>query len=321
MIIKDRAYGKINITDKLILDLIKSMPMQRLRKIKQAGPTALLVPQRNMTRFEHSIGVWYLLKKFGASPEEQVAGLLHDSPHTAFSHVADVVFPNATYTFHEKFEEKIILSSEIPSILAKHNMNVKKIFDKKNFHLLEANLPDLSADRIDYFLRDTRVDPVFPDSLVTNFLKDLSVRDSKFYFKSRSLAILYSLLFLDAGRLLWLDANSHGAYELLGEVLKRALKIKLIKMEDLFKTDDEVLIILQKSQDKLIKKYLTELTPEKNFVYAPKPKARFWGPNKPRVVDPFVDVRGKLIRVSELCPELKKIFEDFKNTYQFIGVK
>jgi hypothetical protein len=135
------------------------------------------------------------------------------------------------------------------------------------------------------------------------------------------LAILYSLLFLDAGRLLWLDANSHGSHELLGQVLKRALKIKLINIDDLFTTDDLVLSILQKSKDKLIKGYLKELSPKKNFVYATKSEARFWGPNKPRVVDPFVNVRGKLIRVSELCPTLKKIFADFKTTYQFIGVK
>ena len=69
MIIEDRVYGKISITDKLVLDLIQSSPMQRLRKIKQAGPTSLLEPRRDITRFEHSIGVWYLLKKFGASEE------------------------------------------------------------------------------------------------------------------------------------------------------------------------------------------------------------------------------------------------------------
>jgi HD superfamily phosphohydrolase len=246
---------------------------------------------------------------------------LHDIPHTAFSHVADVVFPNATHTFHEKFEEKIILSSEIPFILSKYKMSIKKILNKNNFHLLEAELPDLSADRIDYFLRDTRIDPVFPDSLVTIFLKDLSVRDSKFYFKTKSLAILYCILFMDAGKLLWLDANSHGSHELLGETLKRALKIKLITIDDLFKTDDEVLKILRKSKDKVIKQYLTELSPQKDFVYASKAEARFWGPNKPRFVDPFVDIEGKLIRVSKLFSELSKMFEDFKNTYQFIGVK
>lgn len=321
MIIEDRAYGKINITNELILDLIKSAPMQRLKKIHQAGPTSLIEKQRNITRFEHCLGVWYLLKRFGATKEEQVAGLLHDIPHTAFSHVADVIFPNATHTFHERFEEKIILLSDIPEILRKHGMDVKKILNKNNFLLLEVDLPDLSADRIDYFLRDTRIDPIFPDSLVKVFLDDLKIRGSKFYFKNKSTALLYTLLFLDTGKILWLDANSHGSHELLGEALKRALKIKLINMEDLFTTDEEVFTTLQKSNDKLIKKYVAELSPRKHFVYASKPEARFWGPNKPRIVDPLVDVGGKLIRISQIYSDLNRIFEDFRNSYSFIGVK
>lgn len=321
MIIKDRAYGKINITNKLILDLMQSSPMQRLKHIKQTGPTYLIEPQRDTTRFEHCIGVWYLLKKFGANIEEQVAGLLHDTPHTAFSHVADVVFPNATHTFHEKFEEEIILSSDIPNILDKYDMDIKMIFNKNNFHLLEADLPDLSADRIDYFLRDTRIDPLFPDSLVKEFLDDLSVYDSKFCFKNKSLALLYSLLFIDAGKFLWLDANSHGSHQVLGLALKRAIKIKLINVDDLFKTDDWVLNALVKSKDKMIIKCLSELTPRKQFIYSPKSKARFWGPNKPRVVDPFVKIGKNLVRVSELYPSFIRISEDFKKDNLFIGVK
>lgn len=321
MIIEDRVYGKINIQNKLILDLIESSPMQRLKKVGQAGPTSLLRPERNISRFEHSIGVWYLLNKFGATPEEQVAGLLHDTPHTAFSHVADVVFPNDTHNFHEQFEEKIILNSEIPAILNKHKMNVGKILDKRNFHLLEIDLPDLSADRIDYFLRDTRVESLFPDTLVDLFLGGMQVRDSRFYFKDSALARLYALLFMDAGKFIWLDPDSHGSYGVLGGALKKALVIKLISMEDLFKTDDAVLDILKKSNDKFIKECLVKLTPKKHFIYASKSEATFWGPNKPRAVDPLVEIKGGLVRISEIYPELTRIIEDFKNTYRFIGVK
>jgi len=50
------------------------------------------------TRFDHSVGVMLLIRKLGAgsSPasallKEQVAALLHDVSHTAFSHVIDYV--------------------------------------------------------------------------------------------------------------------------------------------------------------------------------------------------------------------------------------
>src|SRR3989344_4642865 len=155
MVVSDRVYGQIQITHPLIKELINSSPVQRLKKVGQSGADNLIDLTRNISRFEHSIGVWYLLQKYGANTEEQVAGLLHDTPHTAFSHVADMVFPNEDYTYHERFTEKVILDSEIPGILKKYGLSAKRILNKSKFHLLDAELPDLSADRIDYFLRDT----------------------------------------------------------------------------------------------------------------------------------------------------------------------
>jgi uncharacterized protein len=319
MIVKDRAYGRIEIADQLVLDLIGSAPMQRLKGINQTGATVFLEPRRNITRFEHSIGVWYILKRYGASEKEQVAGLLHDIPHTAFSHVVDFVFPNEDHTFHEKFTEKIIFSSEIPAILKKYGMEVKEILDKDKFGLLEAELPDLSADRIDYFMRDTRPDSIFPRLLINKFLNGIFVRNSKFYFKDRSLACLYAMLFMDAGRLLWLDPNSHGSYFLLARALKRAMELNRISENDFFKTDSQVFKILQSSEDGEVKKYINRLNPKTSFIYMDE-GAEFTGPNKPRVVDPWVEQSGELVRTSTLIPGLTEVFERFKKTHKVLGV-
>lgn len=320
MILNDRVYGKIVITDPLIIELIASSPMQRLKKINQSGAPVFLDPSRDITRFEHSIGVWYLLNKFKASRKEQVAGLLHDTPHTAFSHVADVVFPNKGHAFHEQFTEKIILNSEIPSILKKDRISVKDILNKEKFHLLDAELPELSADRIDYFLRDTRPDLLFPDSLVDTFLDGLFVKNGLFYFKDRSLASLYAILFLNAGRLLWLDPSSHGSFYLLAGALKRAIALKKITLEDFFGTDEELYKKLKTITDPKIKKLLARLNPSTRFIYTSKTKAEFSGPNKPRVVDPFVKTPGGLVRISEIIPRLKELFDHYKETYKFLAV-
>ena len=179
MKITDRVHGIIEIDDPLIAELIESSPVQRLKKINQNGAQVYLDPTRNTNRFEHSVGVWHLLRKFGADRSEQVAGLLHDTPHTAFSHVIDFVFPNDEHNFHEKFTEKIILNSEVPEILKKHGLKVEDVLATENFHLLEADLPDLSADRIDYFLRDINKSQMFPNSLVGEFMNGIYVADSK----------------------------------------------------------------------------------------------------------------------------------------------
>jgi len=81
-----------------------------------------------------------LLKKLGASLEEQIAGLLHDIPHTAFSHTIDFVFPNKDHNFHERFHEKIIKESEIPEILERYGFVLERLLNEHNFPLLEKKL-------------------------------------------------------------------------------------------------------------------------------------------------------------------------------------
>ena len=320
MILDDRTYGKIRIADPLVNELINSSPVQRLKKINQSGGPVFLEPSRDITRYEHSIGVWHLLRHFKASPKEQIAGLLHDTPHTAFSHVIDIVIPTQNHTFHEQFTERIILNSEIPDILTRHKINVEEILNKEKFHLLEADLPDLSADRIDYFLRDTRPDQIFPDRLVKEFLNGLFIKDSVFYFKDRSLASLYAILFLNAGRLLWLYPNFHGSFYLLAAALKKAIELKRITIDDFFKTDSEVFAKLKGVDDNDVQNYVKRLNPSTRFVYVEKDLAEFSGPNKPRVVDPLVMTKGRLVRVSEITPRLKELFDHYKKTYGILSV-
>ena len=116
MLIHDRIYGAINITEEVVVELINSNPLQRLKKISQDGAPHFIQPIRNVTRFEHSIGVWYLSFLYKRPIEEQIASLLHDIPHTAFSHVIDFVMADEKHEFHEKFTNQIILNSEIPGI-------------------------------------------------------------------------------------------------------------------------------------------------------------------------------------------------------------
>src|SRR3989339_1947776 len=136
MKIQDRIYGQVNIEELILLELMASEPLQRLKGIKQS------LSNQTVSRYEHSLGVMILLKILKAPLEEQIAGLLHDVPHTAFSHVIDFVFENKDHEFHEKFHEDIIKNSEIPDILKKYNFDLSRILNEKNFPILERKLPD-----------------------------------------------------------------------------------------------------------------------------------------------------------------------------------
>ncbi len=92
--IKDPLYGKFEITEPILIELINSKPIQRLKKIWQHGLPQKYYYRKTFTRYDHSIGVMLLLRKLNASLEEQIAGLLNDASHAAFSHVVDFLYKN-----------------------------------------------------------------------------------------------------------------------------------------------------------------------------------------------------------------------------------
>jgi len=157
MIISDNIYGEFEIDD-VLAELISSKPVQRLKGIHQGGASYLVNSQWNVTRYEHSVGVMLLIKQLGGSLEEQIAGLLHDVSHTAFSHVVDFVLENKAEDYHEDIFLDVIRTSEIPNILNKYNYDYEYLlFNIAKWNLLEQPAPELCADRVDYTLRDMYV--------------------------------------------------------------------------------------------------------------------------------------------------------------------
>ena len=60
MHLHDRVYGRISVEDAGILELIGCPTFQRLKGVRQAGPSALAFPFKDVTRYEHSLGVFRL---------------------------------------------------------------------------------------------------------------------------------------------------------------------------------------------------------------------------------------------------------------------
>ena len=102
-IIFDIIHGFIEI-DELALSIIDKPEFQRLKNIKQLGVVHHVFPSATHTRFEHSLGVYYLagellvnLKnnqpEINLSKREiqlvKIAGLCHDLGHGPFSHLID----------------------------------------------------------------------------------------------------------------------------------------------------------------------------------------------------------------------------------------
>src|SRR5262249_45453081 len=134
--------------------LIACPTFQRLKGVKQAGPSAFAFPFKTVTRYEHSLGVYLLLGRLGAGRREQVAGLLHDISHTAFSHAVDFVFSSEEQDHHEALKPVFLERPDVVRALAALGFAPRDFYDDSVYPLLERPLPWLCADRLDYFLRD-----------------------------------------------------------------------------------------------------------------------------------------------------------------------
>src|SRR4051812_32095315 len=125
----DRVYGEVAIDDPGILALIATPTFQRLAGIRQAGPSALAFPFKTVTRFEHSVGVYLLLRRLDAGRKEQVAGLLHDVSHTAFSHAIDFLVDSEEQDHHEGLKPKFLNRPDLAAAIAVLGLRPDDFFD------------------------------------------------------------------------------------------------------------------------------------------------------------------------------------------------
>ena len=96
----------------------------------------------DFSRYEHSIGTFLLLRLLGADLAEQIAGLLHDASHSAFSHVTDQVLGKDEKAQDER-HTAFVLNTEIPEILLRNGLDPEHVLDLDSHHLLDRDVPDL----------------------------------------------------------------------------------------------------------------------------------------------------------------------------------
>ena len=251
MKIKDRVYGEFEITEKVLINLINCKSMQRLKNISQMGMPDKYYHKKGFSRFEHSVGVMLLLRKLGASLEEQIAGLLHDVSHTAFSHVIDWVIGDSTKESHQDdLFIKFIEESEIPDILKIHGFDYKLISDLDKFSLLENDAPNICADRVDYSLRE--IIEFESSEKFKVILNGIIAHKGTIMFNSIDSAEVFSLNYAICQKEHWAGNEAKARYHILAKTLKRALDNDIISLSDFLKTDNEVIDILQKSKDNKI---------------------------------------------------------------------
>jgi HD superfamily phosphohydrolase len=299
----DPVYGVTEITEPVLLDLMETQAMQRVRGVLQHGVSALVGVTVPTSRFDHSIGVMLLVRRLGAGLEEQIAALLHDVSHTAFSHVIDYVFDgHNTQGYHEEHKHEFVAGTDIPDTLARHSYNWLDFMEEADFTLLEQDLPHLCADRLDYFLRDARDLGLASDPEVAEALAHLRNHDGRIVTDDLGAARWLGYTFIKADQASWANFREVGLYELAAFAIRRGLEIGVLSEADLWGTDLPAWEKLQASQDPQLQYHLRRVHPDTRFEWD-EVDPEFWVSTKLRSVDPDLFLSGVVQPLSALDPD------------------
>jgi len=177
--VKDALYQYIAIPE-FFEPIIDSLPVQRLRRIRQLAGTEYVYPGATHTRFEHSLGVMHLAGRWcdilndnaRHGGEQQpldedekksimAAALLHDIGHGPFSHVFEKLYEDQ-HKNHEDITSWLI-HTELASILEGMNLDPDVINElavgrearKDRFFESQIVAGTIDCDSLDYLVRDS----------------------------------------------------------------------------------------------------------------------------------------------------------------------
>lgn len=218
-IVNDPVFGFINIPAGLLYNIICHPLLQRLTRIKQLGLSSFVYPGAQHTRFQHSLGAFYLMseaithlraKENEITREESdgvlAAILLHDIGHGPFSHVLENTLVKGVS--HEEISLLLMqrMNKEMNGKLELAMSIFKDEYHKKFLHQLVSG--QLDMDRLDYLRRDSFYTGVTEGNIGSaRIIKMLDIKEDHLVVESKG---IYSIEnFLTARRLMYWQVYLH----------------------------------------------------------------------------------------------------------------
>ena len=246
-IISDPVFGFIKIPRGLLYDIVQHPLFQRLNRINQLGLASVVYPSARHTRFQHSLGAFYLMSEAVKSLTEkgvyifdseaeavEAAILMHDIGHGPFSHVLENTLISGIS--HENIS--LLMMEQINRDLnGQLNLAIsifKDLYPNKIFHQLISS--QLDMDRLDYLRRDSFYTGVTEGNIGSaRIIKMLNVKDERLVVEAKG---IYSIEnFLTTRRLMYWQVYLHrtavGYEKVLINTLRRA-KLLVQQGQELF---------------------------------------------------------------------------------------
>ncbi|MCL5408342.1 MAG: HD domain-containing protein [Candidatus Thermoplasmatota archaeon] len=204
--IHDSIYGSIEL-DESVASIAETKEFQRMNTIKQLGFTYLVFPGATHTRFEHSLGTYYLAKEASGrlglkgkdATDVSLAGLLHDIGHSPFSHSLEEAMGKLYGKDHLDVTIDIIEGktpeNELSDILGSHKKSVVEILKGRKGVLSRLISGNGDVDQIDYLARDSYYTGVALGAVdIPRILRVLSIYDGEFCVAEKGLPAVEGLM-------------------------------------------------------------------------------------------------------------------------------
>ncbi len=196
--------------------------------------------------------------------------------------------------------------------------------DEENFSLLENNLPDICADRLDYTIRDGLHLQLLSRQQADKIIDGLKVIESdgkkEFVFKDINSAEIYSDVFFQLNRSYYGSPIEAYFNHKMGDIMNLAIEKDVLKEEDWFGNDEEVIAKIKSSKDRELAKSLDFIN-NKTVIYEDNENPEVTLSKKIRIVNPKVEIDGVIKQLTEISPFYENKVNDYSEDHQVHELK
>ena len=266
------------------------------------------------SRYRHSLGAALIVWRFTVDRKQSLAALFHDIATPVFAHVVDFLRGDhlRQEATEDGTEEILRKSAVITAALGDLGLTADDVKDYHLYPVADNPSPRLSADRLEYTLGNLTGYGFAAFGQARAFYEDLTVAENEFgqpeiAFRHRDTAAAFAFGALRCSRV-YVSPEDRYAMQRLSEILGAALEAGVLREEDLYRTETDVIRLLTADPasggewERFTK--LSEMVRDES---APVGERRVV-PAKKRCIDPLVEGAG---RVSTLDDAFKRELDLF----------